>query len=106
MTKFLIKASYTPEGVKGLLKTGGTARQQAVEKSLNGLGGKIESFYFAFGDEDVYVIAELPDTISAAALALTINATGLVSLSTTILLDVKDIDEAVKRSVVYRAPGS
>jgi len=106
MTKFLIKASYTPEGVKGLLKTGGTARQQAVEKSLSGLGGKIESFYFAFGDEDVYVIAELPDTISAAALALTINATGLVSLSTTILLDVKDIDEAVKRSVVYRAPGS
>jgi uncharacterized protein with GYD domain len=106
MTKFLIKASYTPEGVKGLLKTGGTARQQAVEKSLNGLGGKIESFYFAFGDDDVYVIAELPDTISAAALALTINATGLVSLSTTILLDVKDIDEAVKRSVVYRAPGS
>jgi len=106
MTKFLIKASYTPEGVKGLLKTGGTARQQAVEKSLNGLGGKIESFYFAFGDDDVYVIAELPDTISAAALALNINATGLVSLSTTILLDVKDIDEAVKRSVVYRAPGS
>ena len=106
MTKFLIKASYTSEGVKGLLKTGGTYRKQAVEKAINDLGGKMEAFYFAFGEHDAYVLGELPDTVSGAALALNVNASGLASVSTTILLDPEDIDKATKLSVNYRAPGT
>jgi len=106
MTKYLIKASYTPEGVKGMLRTGGTARRQAVEKTVSEVGGKLEAFYFAFGDADAYVVVSLPDNITAAALALTINTTALVSVSTTVLLDPEDVDEAVKKSVHYRAPGS
>jgi uncharacterized protein with GYD domain len=106
MTKFLVKASYTPDGVKGLLKVGGTSRKQAVEKTISEMGGKMESFYFAFGDHDAYVIAELPDAVSGAALALNINATGLASVSTIVLLDPEDIDKAIKQSVSYRAPGS
>jgi len=106
MTKYLVKASYTPEGVKGLLRVGGTARKQAVEKTINDMGGKVEAFYFAFGDADAYVIVSLPDHISAAALALNINTSVLVSVSSTVLLDPEDIDEAVKKSVNYRAPGS
>jgi len=81
MTKYLIKASYTPEGVKGMLRTGGTARRQAVEKTVSEVGGKLEAFYFAFGDADAYVVVSLPDNITAAALALTINTTALVSVA-------------------------
>ena len=106
MIKFLIKGSYTSEGVKGLLKAGGVSRKQAVEKMINGVGGKMEAFYYAFGDTDVYVIAEVPDTVIATAIALNVNSTGLVSVSTTILFDPKEVDKAAKISVGYRAPGS
>ena len=106
MTKFLIKACYAPDGVKGVLKVGGSNRRQAVKNMLEGLGGKMESFYYAFGDYDVYSIGELPDTISAAALGLTINASGLASVSITVLLDPEEIDKAAHLSVNYRMPGN
>ena len=106
MIKFLIQGSYTSEGVKGLLKAGGTTRKQAVEKMINDLGGKIEAFYYAFGDTDVYVIAEVPDTVTATAVSVNVNSTGLVSVSTTILFSPEEVDRATKISVSYRAPGS
>jgi len=106
MIKILIKASYTSEGVKGLLKVGGTNRKQAIEKMISDLGGKIEAFYYAFGDTDVYVIAEVPNTQVATAVSLNINSTGLVSIATTILIKPEEIDEATKISVGYRSPGS
>jgi uncharacterized protein with GYD domain len=105
MAKFLIKASLTSDGVKGLLKEGGTGRKKAVEKMLKDLGGKLESFYFAFGCHDVYAIGEFPDDASAVASALTINSTGLVSVETTVLIEPEVIDKAVKKSVHYRGPG-
>jgi uncharacterized protein with GYD domain len=106
MTKFLVKASYTPEGIKGLLRAGGSSRKQAVEKTISEMGGKLLAFYFAFGESDAYVIVELPDNLSAAALALNINSSVQVSVSTTVLLDPEEVDEVVKRSVNYRAPGN
>jgi uncharacterized protein with GYD domain len=106
MTKFLIKGSYTPEGVKGLLKAGGTSRKQAVEKMINELGGKMEAFYYAYGDTDVYIIADLPDTTMGTAIALTVNSTGMVSISSTILVSPEEIDKATKISVSYRPPGN
>jgi uncharacterized protein with GYD domain len=106
MAKFLWKASYTSEGVKGVLKEGGTGRRAAVEKVVEGLGGKVESFYFALGEEDVYVIAELPDTVTATAVSLTVNASGVVSLRTVELLTPEQVDEASKKSVDYRLPGA
>jgi len=106
MKKYLIKASYNSAGIKGLIEDGGSQRKSAVEKMLTGMGGKLESFYFAFGAHDVYAVAELPDDVSAAAVGLKINASGLVSLSTTVLLSTEDIDAAVKKSVDYRAPGA
>lgn len=105
MTKFLIEASLTAEGAKGLLKEGGTSRKKTVETMINQMGGTLEAFYFAFGKTDVYVICELPDQTSAASVSLTINATGLVSTSTIILLDPNEIDQATKKSVNYRGPG-
>jgi uncharacterized protein with GYD domain len=105
MKKYLIKASHNAAGIKGLMEEGGTKRKAAVEKMLAASGGKMEAFYYAFGKHDVYVIAELPDDVSAAAVGLRINSSGLVTVSTTVLLSPKDIDAAVKKPGNYRAPG-
>ena len=106
MAKFLIKASYTPDGVKGLLKEGGTKRKETAEKLFADHGGKLEAFYYAFGEHDVYAIAELPDSVTIAAIGLTINSSGMVSSSITILLTPEEIDRASKKSVNYRPPGA
>jgi uncharacterized protein with GYD domain len=104
MAKFLWKASYTSDGVKGVLKEGGSGRRATVEKVVEGLGGKVEAFYFALGEHDVYVIAELPDTVTATAVSLTVNASGVVALQTVELLTPEQVDEASKKSVDYRPP--
>ena len=105
MAKFLIQGSYTSEGAKGLLKDGGSARRAAAEALINGLGGRVEAFYFGFGNHDAYVIADLPDNVTATAVSLAINATGLVTGETTVLMTPEEVDEAVKKNVSYRPPG-
>jgi uncharacterized protein with GYD domain len=95
MPKFLTMVSYTPEGIKGLVKEGGTARRRAVEKMLENLGGRLEGFYFAFGENDAYVITEGPDNATAAAISLAIT-TGAVRTKTIILLSPEELDQAVK----------
>jgi uncharacterized protein with GYD domain len=105
MAKFLINASYTAEGTKGLLAEGGTKRREAAAKAIKGVGGKVEAFYFTFGKSDAIVIVDLPDNVSAAAASLAINASGAVTTTTTVLLTPAEIDEAAKKAVPYRAPG-
>ena len=105
MGKYLIQGSYTAEGIKGVLKEGGTGRREAVSAALKSLGGKIESMYYAFGDTDVYVIVEAPDNATAAALAMGVSATGTVGVKTTVLLTVEEIDQAGKKTLSYRPAG-
>ena len=105
MPKYLITASYTQDGVKGLQSKGGTSRRDAIAKVAESVGGRLESLYFAFGDQDVYVTLDLPDNESAAAVALTVNATGAVTARTVVLLTPEEVDAAAKRSVDYRPPG-
>ena len=105
MPKVLVQASYTSEGSKGLLKDGGSKRRAAVEQMITGLGGKLETFYYAFGDADAYIIIDAPDTVTAAAVSLAVNASGAVSLRTTPLRTPEEIDQAAKKSIAYRAPG-
>ncbi len=105
MPKYLLQANYVGEGIKGLLKEGGSSRYATVEQAYKSMGGTIEAFYYAFGDTDVYVIGELPDNASAAAVALAVAATGLVTLKTTVLMTPQEVDEAVKKHPSYRAPG-
>ena len=105
MAKFLIRGSYSSEGTKGLLKDGGSARRAAAEALINGLGGRVEAFYFGFGNHDAYVIADLPDNVTATAVSLAINATGLVTGETTVLMTPEEVDEAVKKNASYRPPG-
>ena len=105
MPKYLIEASYTLEGVRGMAKEGGSKRREAATVAIQGLGGKVEAFYFAFGGPDAFVIADLPDNATAAAVSVAINATGAVNVKTTVLLTPEEIDNAVKKAVNYRAPG-
>jgi uncharacterized protein with GYD domain len=106
MPKFLFEASYTLDGVKGVQSAGGTSRRDAVAQVAESVGGQLESFYFAFGDRDAYVIVDLPDNEAAAAVALTVNAAGGATVRTVVLLTPDEVDAAAKRSVDYRPPGA
>ena len=105
MSKYLLKVSYTAEGVKGVLKDGGTARKRAAEAAVKSTGGSLESMYFAFGEDDVYCIVDAPENASMAAAAMAIGASGLVKPSTVVLLTPEEIDQAAKKSVSYTPPG-
>lgn len=105
MAKYLFEAHYTAEGARGLSREGGSARRAAVSKFVESTGGKLEAFYFAFGDVDVYAIVDAPDNVSASAAALAINQTGAVSVRTIVLISPEEVDKAAKKSVTYRPPG-
>ncbi|MFG1666184.1 MULTISPECIES: GYD domain-containing protein [unclassified Streptomyces] len=106
MPKFLIQATYTSEGTKGLLKEGASGRRAAVDQVVSGLGGKVEAMYFAFGQDDIVMIVDFPDPVSMAAVSLTVKASGALHTRATPLLTVDEIDEASRRQVAFRAPGS
>jgi uncharacterized protein with GYD domain len=103
--KYLLQAAYTSEGIKGLIKDGGSRRRELVEQFTSALGGTIEAFYFAFGDSDAIIIADLPTDVTASALAMAVNASGAVTLKTTVLLTAEQVDKAAQMGVVYRPPG-
>jgi uncharacterized protein with GYD domain len=105
MPKFLFEASYLSEGLNGLIKEGGTRRRGAVGELFKSLGGTMEAYYFAFGDQDVFIIGELPDNAAAAAFAIRVTAAGVTTCKTTVLLTPLEVDEAVKRTSIYRPPG-
>ena len=106
MAKYLLRASYTAEGIRGVLKDGGSARRSAAQKAIEAVGGKLEAFYFAFGADDAYVIAEVPDHATAAAVSMVVSASGAVRVQTVVLLTPEEIDRAAKISVPYRPPGA
>ena len=105
MTKYMLRANYTKQGLAGLLKEGGSGRRKALARTVEGVGGTVEAMYYAFGDCDLYLIVDLPDETAAAALSLAIGAAGALDLKITVLITPKTIDEAVAKSVPYRAPG-
>lgn len=106
MPTYLARASYTTEGLAGLLREGGSSRRDALSATIASVGGTVESFYYAFGEDDLYIIMDVPDQASATALGLAIGAAGAISWSTTVLLTPEEIDEAVAKSVEYRPPGA
>ena len=105
MPKYLITGSYTAEGLRGLQKDKASGRRQAVSEALSGVGGRLDAVYFALGEDDVYVIVDVPDHITAAALGIAVSARGLIRTKTTALLTVEEVDQALARTVAYRAPG-
>src|SRR5258706_5074419 len=109
MAKFLIEASYSQAGLKGVIKDGGTGRRAVVEAAVKSLGGHLDMFYFAFGTSDIYAVIDAPDNVTAAAFALAVGGTGVAAhLKTIVLLTPDEVDKAVKKSASsdYRAPGA
>jgi len=106
MAKYMLRVNYTLEGIRGVTAQGGSARKTAAAQAIKSVGGKLESFYFAFGGTDVYVIADFPDNTAAASVALAVAAAGGVTCETVVLIPPDEIDAAVAQSVKYKPPGS
>ena len=105
MTKYLFEANYVGEGIKGLMREGGTKRRDALVEALKSVGGSLDSFYFAFGETDVLGVFDVPEQAGAAALSLMINSSGSVNVQLKPLMTPEDLDEAVQKTPSYRAPG-
>lgn len=105
MSKYLVKGNYVGEGVRGLMREGGARRRDAVTAAIESVGGSMESFYYAFGDTDAFVICDFPDEASATAFSLMVNASGAVKVSMTPLMTPENLDAAAAMSPAYRPPG-
>ena len=106
MAKYLVEGRYPAAGAKGLAKEGGTGRRAAIIKTIQGLGGKLESIYYAFGDVDVYLVVDMPDAASVTALSLAASQSGSVAVRTIVLMTPEEMDAAGKKAVEYRPPGA
>jgi uncharacterized protein with GYD domain len=106
MAKYLVRANYLGDGVKGLLSEGGSSRREAARASVESVGGTLDAMYYAFGDTDVFGIGDFPDEASATAWSLMVNASGSLTASLTPLMTPEDVDAAVAKSPAYRPPGT
>lgn len=106
MPKYLLHGSYTAAGAAGVLRDGGMGRAAAIEELITSLGGAVESNYWAFGRDDFFVVAEMPDSEAAIVASLTISASGAAGVTTTPLISAAELDDAVSRTAEYRAPGA
>ncbi len=106
MGKYLFQASYTQIGLGGLLREGGTSRRAALTETIEGVGGSVESCYYAFGESDLVIVADLPDDAAATAVSLAVGSAGAIDISVTVLITPETVDEAVARNVAYRPPGA
>ena len=105
MAKYLVQATYTAEGLQGLIRDKASGRRAAVARALESLGGNVEAFYYALGDYDAFVIADVPDHVTAAAIGITVSSSGLLRTKTTPLLTVEETDRALEKTIEYRPPG-
>ncbi len=105
MPKYLMQVNYVGDGVKGLLKDGGSKRRAVTEKLIKSVGGSLDAYYYAFGDTDLYLIAEFPNHAAAAASALNVTATGTVTVKTTVLMTPEEVEDAAKLKPTYTPPG-
>ncbi len=105
MPKYLFQAKYTADGIKGLEKDKATGRAAALRSAVEALGGRLEAFYLAFGENDWVLLADLPDNASATAFTLTVSKSGLLRTTTTPLLSVEEADRALEKKISFRAPG-
>lgn len=105
MAKYLVQATYTAEGLQGLIRDKASGRRAAVSRALEAAGGKVEAIYYSFGEYDVILVAELPDNITAAAVSVRVSGSGLVRTKTTPLLTVEETDQALQKTIQYRPPG-
>jgi uncharacterized protein with GYD domain len=106
MAKYMYVGSYTASGAVGLHKDGGSKRRDVIAALAKQMGGTMESFYYAFGSDDVFVVFDLPDNVTVAALSIAVGASGSVTGHVVVLLTPEEIDAATKKTVNYRKPGA
>lgn len=106
MPKYLVRASFTQDGIRGTVKEGGTARKEVVERLAQSSGSKLEAYYYAFGEHDLYAIIDAPNNVAAATASVTVAAAGIAKVETIVLLTPEEMDEVAGKSVAYRAPGA
>ena len=106
VAKYLFQADYTPEGIAGLQREGGTGHRAMFERMFAEMGGTLEAFYYAFGADDLYMIVDLPDDASAVAASMVVSSAGAISFKATVLVTPETVDEATQRTVNYRSPGT
>jgi uncharacterized protein with GYD domain len=106
MAKYLFQGSLSQQGIAGLRKEGGSGRHKAIEATITGLGGTVEAFYFAFGNTDVVVVADLPDNVAAGAVSTAVSASGAGSMKTTVLITPDEMDNIASTEVAFRPPGA
>ncbi|MET9213498.1 MULTISPECIES: GYD domain-containing protein [unclassified Nocardia] len=104
MPKYMWRVSYLQDGANGLLAQGGSARRAAITEMVESVGGRVEACYFAFGDDDLFVIGDVPDEVAAAALAIRTAAAGAAVSHTVGLVTPEQIDAATGLDVTYRPP--
>jgi uncharacterized protein with GYD domain len=105
MPKFLIKASYTSEGMKGLQSDKASGREKAIATACKATGGKLDAIYYALGDNDAFVVVDLPSHVQVASLCIAVGASGMANTSTVPLLTVAEMDKALGQDTKYRPPG-
>jgi uncharacterized protein with GYD domain len=106
MSKYLLEVKYTLDGVRGVKAQGGSARVAAATELIESVGGKVDWFYFAFGETDVYLVGDFPDHASVVAATHAVNAGGGATVRTVVLLTAAEVDAAVSKTSTYRPPGS
>lgn len=106
MPKFLIKANYTAEGMKGLQKDKASGREKSIAAACKALGGKLDHLYYALGDDDVFVIVDLPSHVHVASLGVAVGTSGMASTRSVPLLTVGEMDKALGEGTKYRPPGA
>ncbi len=98
MPSYMLQVSYSAEALASMIKRPQN-RGEAVRKPIEKLGGKINSFWFTFGDYDIVAIIEMPNNVSAAAFALAVGAGGACkNVKTTPLLSAEEGISAMKKA--------
>ena len=105
MAKYLFIGNYTADGARGVMKDGGSKRRAVADALFESVGGSIEAFYFSFGEDDFYLIADLPDSAAAAAVSMVVAGSGAMSAKTVVLLSPEEVDRAAGMSTTYTPPG-
>jgi uncharacterized protein with GYD domain len=106
VSHYLFRAHYSQAGIQGVLKEGAASRIKAVSDLAASVGGRVETAYWAFGDDDFILIADMPSNAAAAAVATRVSASGAAGVTTTVLLTAAEVDEARGLGVTYRPPGA
>ena len=105
MPLYLGRFKYSPEAIRAMIENPqdrGAASREAAES----LGCKLHGLWWTLGEHDGAFLLEAPDNIAVVALAMAVGATGQLTSEATVLLDMDEAQEAMRRAAAaaFRAP--